>query len=554
MSQNPTIDLDIAALVDTHFKTAEQLASETAPTEPTGTLNSEFPAIVVNKRQDRDILSDAIDIIRQINERNPKRPILYVRAGILSQIAVDEKGVHFIRNAEGAILSKTLIEQIDWVKQYRDKAGDIYFDDTPVPERIVKMLEVVTDWSHVPALEGIALAPVFAPDGTLHAEPGYNSATRLYNAGGVEIGDTDPTDENLKRAKQLLMGELMGEFPFVDDASRAHALALLLLPFVRPMISGATPNHLIDAPTPGTGKSLLADLCTIPFASGQKSTISLTKSEDEFSKAIITALLSGRSYVCIDNLPQSAILDSAKLASAITESEIADRTMRTHTAMMIRPRCGWITTGNNTKLSLELTRRTVQIRLDRNSETPWNTENFKHADIRSWALEHRAELATAAIAIIRRWIACGRPKFTGKPKGSFSEWAQTMGGILQCAGVPGFLGNEQEMFENSAQGNNELWRPFVDAWYTKYRDLSVKVGELFRLASHADKKQEPDDTPDSDEWLGLLDEELQGLPESGRRRRFGRLMEERRDVVIGGYKMTKGKIQSGSTTWILRKV
>lgn len=552
-SQNGVHPVDDANLLDGMLADLELAIEPTEQPDKQPDNNKRFPIIVVNKRQDRDILLDAIEVIKQVNELNSTEPILYVRAGLLAQVAADEKNVRYIRNAEGAILSKILVDHVDWMKQYHDKEGMPRLDNAPVPERIVKMLEVVTEWAHVPPLEGVALAPVFAPDGTLHAEKGYNRATRLYNAGDVQIGNTEPTEENVTDAKNLLMVELIGEFPFVDDASRAHALALLLLPFVRPMIGGATPNHLIDAPTPGTGKSLLADLCTIPFANGQKSTLSLTKSEDEFSKAIITALLSGRAYVCIDNLPQSAILDSAKLASAITEPELADRTMRTHTAMLIRPRCGWITTGNNTKLSLELTRRTVQIRLDRNSETPWNVDGFKHPDIRSWALEHRAELATAAITLIRKWIDAGKPKFTGKPKGSFSEWAQTMGGILQCAGVPGFLDNEQQMFENSAAGNNELWRPFVDAWYAKYRDLSAKIGELFMLASHPDKK-EGDDSVEPGEWLGLLDEELQGLPEAGRRRRFGRMMEERRDVVIGQYKLTKGKIRDGSSTWNLRKV
>jgi len=48
-----------------------------------------------------------------------------------------------------------------------------------------------------------------------------------------------------------LFNELLGDFPFVDEASRAHTLALMLEPFVRPLIKGPTPLYLIDAPTRG---------------------------------------------------------------------------------------------------------------------------------------------------------------------------------------------------------------------------------------------------------------------------------------------------------------
>ena len=113
-------------------------------------IGSTIRRIVVNKRQDRDILDDTIEAIRTVNAAQNSNPILYARAGILSQVATDENGNHFIRNAEGAVLSSILVHAVDWVKQYRDKTGEIYLDDTSIPERIVKMLEVPTGWAHVP--------------------------------------------------------------------------------------------------------------------------------------------------------------------------------------------------------------------------------------------------------------------------------------------------------------------------------------------------------------------------------------------------------------------
>ena len=65
-----------------------------------------------------------------------------------------------------------------------------------------------------------------------------------------------PSQRGIERARALWLTELMGDFPFVSDAERAHALGLGLLPFLRDLISGPTPLHLIEKPSPGTGAGL----------------------------------------------------------------------------------------------------------------------------------------------------------------------------------------------------------------------------------------------------------------------------------------------------------
>jgi hypothetical protein len=48
--------------------------------------------------------------------------------------------------------------------------------------------------------------------------------------------------------------EIIGGFPFVDEASKANTLATMLISVMRPAIKGKTPLALIDAPQMGTGK------------------------------------------------------------------------------------------------------------------------------------------------------------------------------------------------------------------------------------------------------------------------------------------------------------
>jgi putative DNA primase/helicase len=58
----------------------------------------------------------------------------------------------------------------------------------------------------------------------------------------------EPSEADLVRARALILDDLLCDFPFVSDANRAHAVARFLLPFVRELISGPTPLHLIEAP------------------------------------------------------------------------------------------------------------------------------------------------------------------------------------------------------------------------------------------------------------------------------------------------------------------
>ena len=69
-----------------------------------------------------------------------------------------------------------------------------------------------------------------------------------------------PTSEQIADAVRLLNTDMLGDFPFVDDADRANCLAFYLLPAVRQLIVGNTPMHVFGASKQGTGKGRLVDL------------------------------------------------------------------------------------------------------------------------------------------------------------------------------------------------------------------------------------------------------------------------------------------------------
>lgn len=509
--------------------------------------SSPLPTIEVNDRQLSELEEEAVAAIVTTNSLDPARPVLYVRGGTLTRVTADEHGNHSTQVITEAACKAILAKCADWIRTSTDNEGTEKTTNTFPPSDVARAVVNRGEWTEIPTLEGIVNVPVFGKGGKLHTEPGYNPHTRLYYTGGVTLGDTTPTEDNVAQARSLLLDDLFVDFPFRDDASRAHAVALFLAPYVRPMIPDATPLHLIDAPAPGTGKGLLGDVCAIPALGRELPSTTAGKDDDEWRKRITAALLEGGNFVSIDNITQP--LDSGVLASVLTQSYWQDRILGASLNVNLRVRTIWIANGNNVVPSDEIARRAVWIRIDANQEKPWDRQEFKHPKLKTWAKENRNQLVTAAITLIRAWIDEGMKPYTGKSKGSYDTWANVLGGILETVGIGGFLANESELFEATVNENSVLTE-FVKAWKDAYEFKTVTVsGDLFPLASYPDDAKE-----NQGQYKNLLEELLGAGNESSRKKRLGILLQRNRDKVIAGAKIVKESRGNGGARYRLKDV
>jgi hypothetical protein len=255
----------------------------------------------------------------------------------------------------------------------------------------------------LPPLDRIVAAPILTPTGAIAETEGYCPETRTYYAPDPSLRlpavPSTPSDEGIERARELILGELLGQFPFVGESERAHAVALLVLPFVREAIDGPTPLHLIEKPTPGTGATLLVDALTFPFLGAPLGTMTEGRDEEEWRKRITATLRTGPAAVVIDNIRHR--LDSSALSSAITTPCWEDRVLGASETLRARVRCAWIGTGNNPALSGEMARRTVRIRLDAKVDRPWLREGFRHPNLRGWVAERRGDIIDAVLTLCR---------------------------------------------------------------------------------------------------------------------------------------------------------
>ncbi len=355
----------------------------------------------------------------------------------------------------------------------------------PPPLTVVKSMLATPDPA-LPILAGIVTAPVFGQGGTLLTDPGYHPDARLLYQPppgfSVEPLPSHPDDAQIAAARDLLLDDLLGDFPFIGDAERAHALALLLLGFVRAMVDGPTPLHMIEKPTPGTGATLMVDVIATVLTGAGAPVMTEGRDEDEWRKRLTAKLRQLPTLLLIDNLRNE--LDSSALAAALTAPIWEDRVLGGSDMVRLPIRCVWVATGNNPTFSNEIARRLLRIRLDAHVDQPWRRGAFRHPDLMGWVRANRGKLVTACLTLCQAWIAVGRPRGS-RGLGGFENWAQTLGGILDVVGISGFLGNIDEMME-AGDTEGAAWRGFVIAWWERFGTVAVGVAELFDLAVRAD--------------------------------------------------------------------
>jgi len=432
-------------------------------------------------RADEGDLARAVDRAWSVLLASNRTPWLFRAGGLPSWVVPDDEGRPMVAPITDERLRHVLARLANWRRQ--DSRGDIVPAHPPMSQ--VKSLLATPDPA-LPVLAGIVTTPVFGRGGVLLTEPGYHADARLLYqpVPGFEVPPIPehPTAGEIAAARALIVDDLLGEFPFTSPAERAHAVALLLLGFLRAMIDGPTPLHLIEKPTPGTGATLMVDaIATILTGSGVGAMTEGTD-EEEWRKRITAKLRQIPVLVLIDNLKRQ--LDASALAAALTAPFWEDRILGASEITRLPIRSLWVATGNNPTFSNEMARRLVRIRLDAGVASPGLRTGFRHPDLMVWVRANRARLVSACLTLGRAWIAAGRPSGT-RTIGSYESWAQIMGGVLEVAGIEGFLGNLDEMMEAS-DSEGGAWRSFVSAWWDRFGTADIGTGDLHTLASECE--------------------------------------------------------------------
>jgi putative DNA primase/helicase len=402
-------------------------------------------------------------------------PRLYVRGGEPVRVRYNEDGELAIQEMSTDTVQFELTHAADYIATPAKGDPKMVFP----PRDVCRYVLSAITWSF-PRLTGVTAIPVFRPDGTVVTERGYDSATSLiYDPPtGFKVSVPERPKKTDVKAALKLLGEVIGDFPYADQASLANTLALGLTPILREVIDGPIPLAAIDKPTPGTGATLLVESLAVATSGTEPGALGAVEDDNEMRKAITAKMRTGERWLFLDNV--NVELKSAALARALTATVWEDRILGVSKTLRAPVRNVWVATANNLELSLEIARRSYWIRMDAQLEKPWErpTQQFRHPDLKAWVRENRSEILGALLTIGRYWFVKRKPTPANMPvMGSFEAWSKTLAGVLDAAGVEGFLENSKALYEK-AISHTGLWAAFLEVWHEKYGSTGVTAAQV----------------------------------------------------------------------------
>jgi len=340
--------------------------------------------------------------------------------------------VRFLPLSE-ANLATRLTQCASFYHARADKNGETMMIPTRPPDWLTKAIATRGYWPGIRRLETLTGCPYVRADGTLPS-PGFDEATETFYrpSGPLPSVPNRPTQEDARKAADRLY-EVVHQFPFATGFDWSVWLTGLLTAIQRPAIFGPVPGIVINGNVAGVGKGLLVNLIGILVWDHNAPTYSYPSDPKEAAKVKLALALSGIAAVHFDNVTEGGFFGNSEIDSAITSTEVAGRILgqsRDSGAVSLRP-C-WFLTGNNVSPAKDAYRRWLVCNLVSALENPHERRDVR-GDLLGWVRDHRAELLSHALTILRAHALTGRPVGDWGPLGSFEEWDPVIRGAVWFA-------------------------------------------------------------------------------------------------------------------------
>jgi putative DNA primase/helicase len=411
------------------------------------------------------------------------------------------------------------------------------------PEPVAKLILGRRGFWPFPRIRGVITTPTLRPDGSLLAQPGFDAETGLFlfDPPPMPPMPEAPTKDHAIAAMAELKNDLLAEFPFVDGASRSVGLSTLVTPTVRGLFD-VTPMHATSAPAPGSGKSYLIDLASVMISGHRCATSTWSRNEEENEKRLGGTLLQGYPLLSLDNI--NAPLNSPFLCTVIERTWLEVRILGTSQKPRLSPQLTLFATGNNLVLVGDLVRRTLLAQLDAQCEQPW-TRQFKSNPL-ALLLADRGRYISAALTVVRAYLAAGAPSQGLAPFASFESWSETVRSALV------WLGEADPVKSVTAQYEQDPDRLNTAMVFAAWRDqvglgIEITTANLITRATGGPTYIRNDELFDA--LFAVAGEK--GTISGDRLSRWLRI---HKDQIVNGLRLQRTGITSGRARWQVIKV
>jgi hypothetical protein len=324
-------------------------------------------------------------------------------------------------------LSTILTEHGQWAKfNAKDERIAIGFPDKEA-QRLVEVKDAQTE----PVLLGISECPIVRADGSICTAAGYDSQSRMWLRDNfIDVPDITPDAGTDVHASELVaqahialawLDEIVFQFPFVTPADKSVALAAMLTIPIRHRMS-CCPAFCFDASTPGSGKSLLADIIgTLATGRRPKAQTYPEDDEQEAHKILGATLRTGDPIIFFDNI--HGTVEGATLSMVLTQPSHSFRVLGVSQMLNLPTNALMLMDGNNMQFSKEIFRRVLRCRIVHAVADPAGieyrivsavhdadrTQSEPCPPILDAVTRNRAMLMGCILTIWRAWHAVGRP-------------------------------------------------------------------------------------------------------------------------------------------------
>lgn len=268
-------------------------------------------------------------------------------------------------------------------------------------------------------LVAVCTAPVLRLDGSVLDTPGHDENTGLLYVTNETQPPTVPVSPTVDEALDALalLWHPFREFPIADPVSVGVLLAALLSSALRPALP-TCPAYGFDAPSAGTGKTLIAKCVGAMSTGADVSVTPPAKDEEEWRKRLFAGLRGGDTVLLLDNVREP--LGNAAIDAFITSPAYKDRILGESTTQELPNKALFLITGNNLVLTGDTHRRVLIVRLDAQQERPFTREFAFNPQ--EEVIKNRQQMVVAALTVVRAYIAAGRPKSAPGRIASFELW------------------------------------------------------------------------------------------------------------------------------------
>nr|WP_180203843.1 hypothetical protein [Pseudomonas sp. SbOxS1]NYU03605.1 hypothetical protein [Pseudomonas sp. SbOxS1] len=502
------------------------------------------------------------------------RAAIELKAGELPKIVdsaiqvMREDGLLFEHGGELVRLVNDGVEPVDaeWLRIYlgrlirftkydkRQKATVVV--DCPVDlPRLVLAQHGAWD---LPVLRGVISAPILRPDGSILETKGFDRDTGLYLDRQAEVHiEARPS----KAAVALALGRLwkpFEKFPFVSAVDRGVMLAALFTACQRPILPTA-PGFGFDAPTAGSGKTLLTKCLALIAGVSDPVMMPPVTQEDELRKRLLSALRRGKGALVLDN--QVGMLDSPSLCTFLTSPVYGDRVLGQSAVLDFPNTALFIINGNNFQPMGDLARRVLTSRLDAQMERP-DKRSFG-LDPAAWVRANRQEMVRDALTVLRGYQLdlIGSRRGAGR-MASFEAWDDAVRQAVLWGGSLGVieLGDPLDAIDTAYGQDPDRAKlaALLHGWYEIYGDKPTKVATVIdgTKVPWSAFTQQGTTNENEDARVGLRAalEEIAGEGHVINPRLLGRWIEKHAGCVVGGLRFRRGKNLNGTATWSVSQI